>query len=77
MEFQKSKGAGQFFKRVGDRVVIVCKYDFNPSIEVTTYDPKLFSALECTPCGREEFLNAYDEVKFLLDSQIIDLAVAA
>ena len=77
MAFFKSKGNGQFFKRTGDRVVIVCKYSFNPSIKVTSYDDKLFAALECKPCSRSEFFDAYAEVKAISESFIVDMAVAA
>ena len=55
VSYFKSKGAGQFFKRGGARVTIVCLYDFNPSLENTRYDEKLITALECSPCTKEEF----------------------
>ena len=77
MEFFKSKGGGQFFKRVGDRVVIVCKYGFNPSIEVTTYDPKLQVALACQDSDAAEFAQAYAEVLDKLASYFDSLVAAA
>ncbi len=64
--FFKSKGGGQFFKREGDRVKIVCLYDFNPSVERTTYDDKLLSALHCVPCDEESFNKAQEEVVRIL-----------
>ena len=60
--FFKSKGGGQYFKREGDRVKIVCLYEFNPSVERTTYDDKLISALECIPCDEESFNSAQEQV---------------
>lgn len=60
--FFKSKGGGQYFKREGDRVKIVCLYEFNPSVERTTYDDKLISALECIPCDEASFNNAQEQV---------------
>lgn len=60
--FFKSKGGGQYFKREGDRVKIVCLYEFNPSVERTSYDDKLLSALECTPCDEASFNDAQDQV---------------
>jgi hypothetical protein len=64
--FFKSKGGGQYFKREGDRVKIVCLYEFNPSVERTTFDDKLLSALECVPCDEESFNNAQNEVVRIL-----------
>ena len=55
VSYFKSMGGGQFFKREGAKVKIVCTYDFNPSIERTTYDDKLITALQCSPCTKEEF----------------------
>ncbi|GHB76467.1 hypothetical protein [Persicitalea jodogahamensis] len=60
--FFKSKGGGQYFKREGERVKIVCLYEFNPSVERTTYDDKLLSALECTPCDEASFNDAQEQV---------------
>jgi hypothetical protein len=60
--FFKSKGGGQYFKREGDRVKIVCLYEFNPSVERTTYDDKLISALECIPCDEASFNKAQEQV---------------
>ena len=77
MEFFKSKGQGQFFKRVGSRVVIVCKYDFNPGIEVTRYDAKLCDALGVTPCSEQAFDQAFFEVQESLASFAAGMAVAA
>lgn len=64
--FFKSKGGGQYFKREGDRVKIVCLYEFNPSVERTMFDAKLFTALECVPCDEESFINAQNEVVRIL-----------
>lgn len=77
MEFFKSKGQGQFFKRVGSRVVIVCKYDFNPGIELTRFDPKLYAALETTECSEQEFDQAFFEVQEFLSSFAAGMAIAA
>lgn len=60
--FFKSKGGGQYFKREGERVKIVCLYEFNPSVERTTYDDKLLSALECVPCDEASFNDAQEQV---------------
>jgi hypothetical protein len=62
-----SKGGGQYFKRQGNRVTIACTYDFNPSIERTTYDEKIISALDCRPCPREDFESALEKVLGMLD----------
>ena len=64
--FFKSKGGGQYFKREGERVKIVCLYEFNPSVERTTYDDKLLSALECVPCDEASFNDAQDQVVRIL-----------
>ena len=71
----KSMGGGQFFKREGDRIKIVCLYEFNPSVERTTYDDKLLSALSCVPCDEESFNNAQNEVVRIL--QLTDWAQRA
>lgn len=60
--FFKSKGGGQFFKREGEHVKIVCLYEFNPSVERTTYNDQLLLALNCVPCDEEAFYNAQNEV---------------
>jgi len=60
--FFRSKGGGQYFKREGERVKIVCLYEFNPSVERTTYDDKLLSALQCVPCDEASFNDAQEQV---------------
>jgi len=60
--FFKSRGGGQYFKREGERVKIVCLYEFNPSVERTTYDDKLLSALQCVPCDEASFNDAQEQV---------------
>jgi hypothetical protein len=64
--FFKSKGGGQFFKREGDHIKIICLYEFNPSVERTTYDDKLLTALDCVPCDEESFNKAQLEVVRIL-----------
>ena len=66
-QFFKSKGGGQFFKREGSRVKIVCTYEFNPSIERTTYDDKLLTALECVPCDAGDYYRAQVKVIEILE----------
>jgi len=70
-QFFKSKGGGQFFKREGDRVKVVCCYEFNPSIERTTYDDKLITALECVPCSADDFYEAQGQLMRILELETI------
>lgn len=72
--FFRSKGGGQYFKREGDRVKIVCLYEFNPSVERTTYDDKLISALECIPCDEASFNNAQQQVIRILQLSEVEWA---
>lgn len=77
MQYFKSKGGGQFFKVIGNRVVIVCTYGFNPSVEITTFDPKLIAALEAKPTDAEGFASAYAEVTAIVADFAGELAAAA
>ncbi|GAB3164517.1 hypothetical protein [Telluribacter humicola] len=58
INYMVSQGKGQYFKRDGDFVKIVCIYDFNPSIERTKYNQAMIEALHCEPCTEEDFLAA-------------------
>jgi hypothetical protein len=73
--FFKSKGGGQFFKREGNHIKIICLYEFNPSVERTTFDDKLISALDCVPCDEASFNKAQSEVVRIL--QLTDRAQRA
>lgn len=76
MQYFKSAGRGQFFKVTAEKTVIVCQYDFNPSIEVTSTDPKLIAALKAVPCSAEAFTRAHAEVSSLLKAQADDITDA-
>ncbi|TDB62373.1 hypothetical protein [Arundinibacter roseus] len=60
--FYKSRGGGQFFKKEGRHIKIICLYGFNPSVERTTFDEKLLVSLECEPCDEETFNKAEAEI---------------
>jgi hypothetical protein len=67
VNFFKSKGGGQFFKRQGDAVKVICLYDFNPSVERTHFSEQLLSRLQCEPCSESEFSDAEQRVARLLE----------
>jgi len=71
MEFFKTKGGGQFFKKTGEKVIIVCLYTFNPGVEVTTYDPKLVAALDAQPSDKAEFTGAYSQALEILQGALL------
>jgi hypothetical protein len=66
-DFFRSQGGGQYFKREGDQVKIICLYEFNPSIERTKYSSALIEALQCEPCKATDFEQAEQEAARLLD----------
>ncbi|HEV7349057.1 hypothetical protein [Telluribacter sp.] len=70
-DFFRSQGGGQYFKREGDQVKIICLYEFNPSIERTKFNVALIEALHCEPCEATDFEKAEQEVARLLDLPII------
>ena len=64
----KSRGGGQFFKRLNaDEVKVISLYDFNPMIERTRFSSNVIEALHCEPCDSEEFEWAEREVIRLLE----------
>ncbi|WP_184174161.1 hypothetical protein [Rhabdobacter roseus] len=65
--FFRSQGGGQYFKREGNSVKIICLYEFNPSIERTKFNVALIDALHCEPCDAHDFAKAEQEVARLLD----------
>jgi hypothetical protein len=71
--FFKSKGGGQFFKRQGDAVKVICLYDFNPSVERTNFSDQLLSRLQCEPCTENEYAEAEHRVARLLELPITPL----
>lgn len=73
-QYFKSQGRGQFLKVSGDLTVIVCNYDFNPSLEINGSDPKLGKALKAVPCTAADFILAHRQVSDTLKEQAADLA---
>jgi hypothetical protein len=64
--YYKSQGGGQYFKRTGDHVKIVCLYEFNPSIEKTKYSAFLMEALTCEDATEDDFNEAESIAQQLL-----------
>jgi hypothetical protein len=65
--FFRSKGGGQYFKRLGEEIKVISLYDFNPCVEKTRFTPSLLEALQCVPCSEHEFGEAQKRVVQLLE----------